>query len=246
MPKCKNDPKKFYKGTEPSPKGLGYCAHASRVNSRKKGKDGNWWVVKKIATGSKRWVKHTKKDTNKTQKSSPKKLSKKSSHKDNKYIRKIPLKKYRTIIFCEPSTYIGPGRYVSDKIKITSEFYKTLKKKPKSRICEYGNSYIFGPSFNKKEYKFIGSHANDIAQTGFIDVDMWTKEDSDKLEKTIDDRYDWENREILKDIHMNVPSVLWIGKTRGGDVGADLYAHYNKKKQIDGLIVENNCMYPEE
>ena len=26
MPKCLNNPKKSYKGTEPSPKGLGYCA----------------------------------------------------------------------------------------------------------------------------------------------------------------------------------------------------------------------------
>ena len=25
MPKCKNDNSKSYKGTEPSPKGLGYC-----------------------------------------------------------------------------------------------------------------------------------------------------------------------------------------------------------------------------
>jgi hypothetical protein len=25
--KCKNDPKRYYKGTEPSPKGLGYCGY---------------------------------------------------------------------------------------------------------------------------------------------------------------------------------------------------------------------------
>lgn len=31
MPNCKNDSKKSYKGTEPSPKGLRYCAHASKV-----------------------------------------------------------------------------------------------------------------------------------------------------------------------------------------------------------------------
>jgi len=74
---------------------------------------------------------------------------------------------------------------------------------------------------------------------------MWTKEDSDDLDKTIGDRYDWGNREILKDIHREVPSVLWIGKTHSGDVGADLYAHYNKKKQIDGLIVDNNYVYPQ-
>ncbi len=58
MPICKNDPKKSYKGTEPikktclfyrlsqndeviltepSPKGLGFCAHAEKLGSTKKG-----------------------------------------------------------------------------------------------------------------------------------------------------------------------------------------------------------------
>ena len=38
MPKCKNDPKRTYKGTEPSPKGLGHCAHTEKVeeNERKR------------------------------------------------------------------------------------------------------------------------------------------------------------------------------------------------------------------
>ena len=31
MPKCINDKKKSYKGDEPSPKGLGYCASAENV-----------------------------------------------------------------------------------------------------------------------------------------------------------------------------------------------------------------------
>lgn len=39
MPNCKNDPKRYYTGNEPSPKGLGYCAHAENVNTKKKGTD---------------------------------------------------------------------------------------------------------------------------------------------------------------------------------------------------------------
>ena len=31
MPKCKNDPKRNYKGNEPSPKGFGYCAHSEKL-----------------------------------------------------------------------------------------------------------------------------------------------------------------------------------------------------------------------
>ena len=30
MPLCKNDPKRKYKGDEPSPKGLGWCAHGEK------------------------------------------------------------------------------------------------------------------------------------------------------------------------------------------------------------------------
>ena len=57
MPKCNNDESRSYKGDEPSPKGLGYCAHAEPEGSQKKGKDGNMWEVKKVSSGSKRWIK---------------------------------------------------------------------------------------------------------------------------------------------------------------------------------------------
>ena len=56
MPVCKNNPKKSYKGTEPSPKGLGYCASGEKIGKKRKGKDGNMWQVKKISNG-KRWFK---------------------------------------------------------------------------------------------------------------------------------------------------------------------------------------------
>ena len=48
MPTCKNDPTRKYKGTEPSPKGLGFCAHSEKVGAVKKGKDGNKWEIKQV------------------------------------------------------------------------------------------------------------------------------------------------------------------------------------------------------
>jgi len=56
MPKCKNNPKRTYKGTEPSPKGLGYCGSGEKVGTRRIGKDGMLWIVSKTKTGSKRWT----------------------------------------------------------------------------------------------------------------------------------------------------------------------------------------------
>ena len=61
MPKCKNDPTRSYKGSEPSPKGLGYCAHGMKEGDKKKGKDGNMWIIKKVKNGSLRWMKIKKK-----------------------------------------------------------------------------------------------------------------------------------------------------------------------------------------
>lgn len=54
MPRCLNDPSKSYKGTEPSPKGLGHCAHAAGPegvvmlgrDEREWEKRGGRWVVK--------------------------------------------------------------------------------------------------------------------------------------------------------------------------------------------------------
>ena len=56
---CKNDPKRKYKGDEPSPKGFGWCAHGEKEGKARKGRDGNRWVVKKVSNGSLRWVKST-------------------------------------------------------------------------------------------------------------------------------------------------------------------------------------------
>ena len=56
MAKCHNDSSKTYKGTEPSPKGRGFCAHAERVGSVMKGTDNKMWKVQLIKNKTKRWV----------------------------------------------------------------------------------------------------------------------------------------------------------------------------------------------
>lgn len=58
--KCKNDPKRTYKGTEPSPKGNGWCAHAEKVGKKRKGTDGHMWTVIQTKT-SKRWSRVSRK-----------------------------------------------------------------------------------------------------------------------------------------------------------------------------------------
>ena len=63
MPPCKNDNTKTFKGTEPSPKGLGYCAHSEKIGTIKKGKDGNEWIIIKSSNNVKKWIKNKKKES---------------------------------------------------------------------------------------------------------------------------------------------------------------------------------------
>lgn len=53
--KCHNDPTRYYKGTEPSPKGRGYCAHCEPLDTEMEGRDGRVWKVVKNKNGTKRW-----------------------------------------------------------------------------------------------------------------------------------------------------------------------------------------------
>ena len=90
MPQCKNSNTGTYKGTEPSPKGLGYCARGEKLGKKKKGLDGNMWEVKKTKNGTLRWVKITQ-----NQKSVKKKSVKKNSvkNKSKKKVKNINTKK---------------------------------------------------------------------------------------------------------------------------------------------------------
>lgn len=59
MPQCRNAPKAYYKGTEPSPKGRGYCASSEKMGTKMFGLDNQLWIIKTTKTNTKRWFKHT-------------------------------------------------------------------------------------------------------------------------------------------------------------------------------------------
>jgi hypothetical protein len=55
---CKNVPETAalrrsarYTGSEPSPKGLGFCARFEKDGARRKGKDGVWWIATRFTQG---------------------------------------------------------------------------------------------------------------------------------------------------------------------------------------------------
>jgi hypothetical protein len=68
MLKCIKDSEKYYKGDEPSPKGLGFCAHTEEIGTIKNGLDGNKWIIVKTAKNIKRWIKYNNEKTPETNK----------------------------------------------------------------------------------------------------------------------------------------------------------------------------------
>lgn len=64
-------------------------------------------------------------------------------------------------------------------------------------------------------------------------------------EKLIDDHGKWFTVAGNAYVRKKIPAVLFVGDTEGGDVGADLYAHFNSKKQIDSIIIDNDCYFEE-
>ena len=98
MPKCIDDPSRSYTGKEPSPKGLGYCAHTHSVGTTKTGNDGNKWTVETTYRGTKRWVKKSgsgKRSSKKTsgKRRSTKRTSKKKTSGKRKSIKRTSKKK---------------------------------------------------------------------------------------------------------------------------------------------------------
>ncbi len=163
--------------------------------------------------------------------------------------------KFRRIVFCEPRSQhlveLKKSEFTSlsinaAPIKVTEEFYPVLCGVPAKVHKATGNAYIFGERFPLEEYKLIGEHSNDMAQTGFIDFDLIPVDGVPNYEEVWTSSYPdskWELRNSLKKLQKDAPFVLWVGETVGGDVGASIYAHFKQgTRHIDGLIVDVNCL----
>ena len=155
------------------------------------------------------------------------------------------------IYFCEP--YTTKRDYLKSRksiFKVNEKFYQTLLKKPKYVMKNDGNAYIFGPKFPLKDYQFLTGHGNDGAQTGLLDYDLWMKSPEEQASSDLWHKLylqkgltRWDTRKNLLKMREKFPEILFVGETLGGDVGADMWIHRDKKGEIDSLIIENHCMF---
>ncbi len=191
MPICKNDSKRNYKGNEPSPKGLGFCAHAEPVHKKRKGLDGNMWIVKEVSNG-KRWFKtKTKTKTKSKSKSKYKNILydkplESIQVEDNNVIKKIPLKNYSSYFSMKDLqkglddsdldvllSYIDDNNDKLQTIKLKSSVYeKNLK--PYVRI------YIEDPTLQvdikdiKKIKKYLSEQIRDGWNETGLQIKKWS------------------------------------------------------------------------
>ena len=181
MPYCINDPKKTYKGNEPSPKGLGYCAHTETVGTIKTGLDGNKWIISSTTKGVKRWTKHRKSNI---KNSIDKKEIKNKKEDKNKLIK----------IYTEKESL--KEKWWNDSDKCDCSKFVSYKRN-KGRKFGVNFKDIHGLEFEKgKLYKFI-SYNNFAKKTINIDSEAWIKYELDKNE--IEDYYCGLKKKLTKD-----------------------------------------------
>ena len=251
MPPCRNDPHARYKGdgSEPSPKGFGFCAHAEKEGTIMKGMYNKDWIVKRDVRGVLSWKRLPDKQSNK--KKSTQKTNKRSTYKTSK---RSTNKRSHTIEFLEPINYKpSMPRSISGggKLQVSDALYRSILKGPiESKETNDSNGYIFGKKFPLSEYQLYASHYNDAAATGFVDPSLFdadqAPEDYDDelvlLEKTNYIHTPAYSRQVRK----KWPWRIWTGETVGGDVGASLYVHMDRWNQIDSLIVDNDYYFPNQ
>lgn len=162
------------------------------------------------------------------------------------------------LAFTEPSSTLGTGVLRPD-IEVDEAMYQVINRGPRRLSCEAtdGNAYVFtripldlrpgGTPFVR-----VAKHSNDAAQTGLVDVALVDAARShfdthDIIYRAYARNYDWDDRAALAEVQKVVPAVRFLGETRGGDVGASLYAHRDPRTGlVDALIIDNNCVFKEE
>jgi hypothetical protein len=241
MPKCINDPKKSYKGDEPSPKGIGYCAHTEEIGTIKNGLNGNKWIISSTAKGVKRWVKY--------------KIQNKNSSNEKENIKNNENKKNNNIKLNKSNT-------ISDKlIKIYSE-KESLKEKwwdnsdkcdcskfvsyKRNKSRKYGINYkdIHGLEFEQgKLHKFI-SYNNFAKKPINIDQEAWIKykldEDNIKIYYCYNKKRLTKNNPIYKKInHIGYKKYFTDGNQCGN------YLVYIKKEK-DPVYIYRIPLEPDE
>lgn len=156
MPFCHNDGSRSYKGNEPSPKGLGYCAHPEPLGSKKRGRDGRFWVIAADKNARKRWKPVSTTKPKSRSRSSRRRLKSKAIKPTSSY--KNPVKNTVLISPYRKKTFdIIDNGGVSFKVEIKDTFVCIYKSKKVNHYDDDGQFEILVKKY-QPEKLFIGDH----------------------------------------------------------------------------------------
>jgi hypothetical protein len=143
------------------------------------------------------------------------------------------------------------GSIGTDIFTADEKLYKLLRDPPASIRSKYANAYIFGTMYDIKDYKLIGEHNNNAAQTMMVDVtDIKPPElaEINNREKYLKcyDKYDIDSRKALEQLRKIISNrIIFSGVTIAGDVGAGYYMHYTKGKP-DSVLIDTFCLFKQK
>lgn len=157
-----------------------------------------------------------------------------------------------------------PGSNNTGPIPIAHKNFDLIfKDAPKVLKNKTGTGYLFGKKFKLSEYKYLTAHGNDGGMTGVMEITTRKStrrknifgfeiyEDEEKFWSLANNDYYWHKsqrkRSLDDEDEIEKHNILFIGHTPGGDVGADVWAHFDRNKNIDGFIISinyfNECQY---
>lgn len=211
------------------------------VGIKKKGLDGKMWIIVVNKNGVKRWTRH-------------------GTSKVEKVTKTVPSQKRKVhhILFCDPSAPIfnpKPGHefvkyatWAAFEFEMDDDMYKKLGTW-KMYGGLYKNAYVFGKKYPIDKYVLLGDHLTDMAQTGFVDLDMLDERKKEFKRINVLDivlkcykqpgkktYFPWDNKPSFKKVHDTLPFILFVGRAASMNASANLYGHYSGKK-LDGLII---------
>lgn len=165
------------------------------------------------------------------------------------------------IRFCEPYFANSPVFSHTFDFDVNENFYNILKSAPSSsKKCDNGNFYTFGPQFPLSEYVKIATQTPSVlGQISLIDITNATEKELSNIADPFYIEYEewyldlaykynnnWDDKDLFQEMKNKLSNkIIFLGEVRRGNipVGADLYAHYSDDDMIDGLIIENNCLF---
>jgi hypothetical protein len=234
-----------------------------KEGTKKKGNDGNIWIVSLTKINIKRWKKYKIISSSKLDKVN--KVNK--VNKDNKLVNILNVstndlwelsfrvkeenKSMKQLI---PKNLILKVNY--KLIENLPKVYEKNNEKDKEKIKS--NAFLFGNLYLLNEYKLIGrSSLYDEVDTGLINLDL--------LDLTLDENYFSElynkltglksksrgkqrgksmSKVINKQIKKLYNFIIFIGR-KGGNYDSIMYAHYNKNNIIDSILLDCGYFFPD-